>query len=85
MDGAAELGGTLPAVVAIARRHKEGMTAAIAGLLTASRNQGQDAQNLALAVDGAITRAHAEGSPKGVLASMNRIQNALQRSHKASP
>lgn len=83
INSVAELGGTLPAVVAIAQRHKQDMAAAIAGLLPSSRHQTQDALDLALAVDGAITRAQADGSPKAALASLKRIQHALQHSHKA--
>lgn len=74
----AELGGTLPAVVATTRRHKQDMADAIAGLLPPSRHSKRDAQDFALAVDGAITRAQADLTPDAALASLKRIKNALQ-------
>jgi AcrR family transcriptional regulator len=83
INSVAELGGALPAVVAISQRHKQDMADAIAGLLPPSRHHRQDALDLALAVDGAITRAQAEETPQSALASLKRIQNALKRSHKA--
>ena len=80
INSVAELGGALPAVVAISQRHKQDMAAAIAGLLPASRHNRQDALDLALAVDGAITRAQAQETPESALASLKRIQKALLRS-----
>ena len=72
-----ELGGTVPAVVAIAQRHKQNMTAAMAYLLPPPHHNKQDVQDLALAVNGAITRAHIDGMPKVTVASLKRIQKAL--------
>ncbi len=77
INSVAELGGTLPAVVAISQRHKQDMAAAIAGLLPPSRHNKQDALDLALAVDGAITRAQTEETPQSALASLKRIQKSL--------
>lgn len=77
INSVAELGGALPAVVAITQRHKQDMADAIAGLLPPSRHNKLDASDLALAVDGAITRAQIEESPDAALASLKRIQKAL--------
>ena len=79
INSVAELGGTLPAVVEITRRHKEDMVDAIAGLLPPSRHSKLDALDLALAVDGAITRAQMDETPDAALASLKRIQKSLQR------
>ena len=83
INSMAELGGAMPAVVAIARHHKKDMADAIAGLLPPSRHCKQDAQDLALAVDGAITRAQTDSTPHAALASLKRIQKSLQRSSRS--
>lgn len=80
INSVAELGGALPTVVAISQRHKQDMAIAIAGLLPPSRHTKQNAQDLALAVDGAITRAQMDQKPDAALASLKRIQRALLRS-----
>ena len=57
INSVGELGGALPAVLKIAQDHKHDMAAAIAQLLPPSRHRQRDAQDLAMAVDGAIVRA----------------------------
>ncbi len=77
INSVGELGGALPAVLAIAQNHKNEMAAAIAQLLPASRHRQRDALDLAMAVDGAIVRAQIDGSPDAALASLKRIQKSL--------
>ncbi len=77
INSVGELGGALPEVVAIAQGHKQDMVDVIASLLLPSRHRNQDAQALALAVDGAIIRAQIDGAPDAALAALNRIQKAL--------
>jgi AcrR family transcriptional regulator len=72
-----ELEGALPEVVEITRRHKEDMTAAIARQLPPSRRRRQDAQAVALAVDGAIIRAQFDRTPVVALAALERILKSL--------
>ena len=78
INSVAELGGALPEVVEIARRHKQEMTAAIAALLPPSRQRAQTAQAIALAVDGAIVRAQGEASPAAALRALERVVGALR-------
>jgi AcrR family transcriptional regulator len=78
INSVAELGGTLPGVVEIARRHKSDMTSAIAGLLLPSRYREKDAQAIALAVDGAIVRSQCEEKPDAALKALTRLIKALQ-------
>ncbi len=77
INSVGELGGALPEVLAIARDHKNNMAAAIAQLLPASRNRQRDAQDIAMAVDGAIVRAQIDGSPDPALASLKRVLKSL--------
>ena len=55
---------SLAMAVAIAQRRKQDMDAAIAGLLPPSHHNKQEAHDLTLAMDEAITRAHIDGTPK---------------------
>ena len=59
--------------VAIAQRRKQDMDAAIAGLLPPSHHNKQEAHDLTLAMDEAITRAHIDGRRKVAVASLERI------------
>jgi len=77
INSVGELGTALPEVVEIARRHKDEMTDVIAGLLPASRHRKQDAQALALAVDGAIIRAQFDQTPDAALSALEVIQKSL--------
>ena len=77
INSVGELGGTLPEVVEITRRHKHEMTDVIMSLLPTSRHRKQDAQALALAVDGAIIRAQYDQTPEAALSSLELIQKSL--------
>lgn len=77
INSVGELGGTLPEVAEITRRHKNEMADVIAGLLPASRRRKQDAQALALAVDGAIIRAQYDHAPDAALSSLEAILKSL--------
>jgi AcrR family transcriptional regulator len=79
INSVGELGGTLPEVVQIGRRHKQEMTAVIASLLPASSRRKQDAQAIALAVDGAIVRAQFDATPNVALKGLTRILRSIRR------
>lgn len=78
INSVSELGGSLPEVVDISRRHKRDMVHAIAGLLPKSRQRDQDSQAIALAVDGAIVRAQFDGSPDAALRTLRRMLKLLR-------
>ncbi len=61
INSVAEVGGSLPDVLAIARRHKQDMTDVLAGLVPAGRTQSEVAGAAAVAVDGAIVQAQITG------------------------
>lgn len=82
INSVGELGSALPEVVEISRRHKQEMTTVIAGLLPLSINQKQDAQAIALAVDGAIIRAQFDQTPDVPLHALNRFIRLLQTTKK---
>ncbi len=73
-----ELASSLPEVGCIARRHKEDMTAVIAGLLPESLNRDELASALAVAIDGAIVRAQYDSS-ENALRSLDRIISSMIR------
>lgn len=77
INSVSELGGTVPEVVEIAQRHKRDMTALLATLLPASAHQGQDAQALALVVEGAIVRVQMGDPLQAVVATVSRLVSAL--------
>jgi AcrR family transcriptional regulator len=62
INAVAEVGGTLPGVADIARRHKQDMQQVIADLLPHGAGQTEAARAAALAVDGAIVRAQMDGA-----------------------
>jgi AcrR family transcriptional regulator len=78
INSVGELGGTLPEVVKIGRRHKQEMTAVIASLLPASSRRKQDTQAIALAVDGAIVRAQFDATPDAALKALTRILKSIR-------
>jgi len=82
INSVGELGGTLSEVVEIARRHKQEMTSAIAGLLPASTRRKQDMEAVALAVDGAIVRAQFDGTPDAALKALSRILRSMAASSR---
>lgn len=77
INSVGELGGALPEIVEITRSHKQEMTDVIVGLLPPSRHRKQDAQALALAVDGAIIRAQFDQTPDAALSSLERILKSI--------
>ncbi|MEA3135520.1 MAG: hypothetical protein QOG17_3366 [Gammaproteobacteria bacterium] len=78
INSVGEFGGTLSEVVKIAQRHKQEMTAVIASLLPASTQRKQDAQAIALAVDGATVRAQFDETPDAALRALARILKAIR-------
>lgn len=77
INSVGELGGIMPEVVEITRCHKQKMADVIASLLPPSRHRKQNAQALALAVDGAIIRAQYDQTPDAALSSLEIIQKSL--------
>lgn len=82
INSVGELGGIMPEVVEISRRHKQEMTAMIASLLSPSIKQKRDAQAVALAVDGAIIRAQLDRTPDVAIRALNRFIRLLQTTKK---
>jgi AcrR family transcriptional regulator len=82
INSVGELGGSLPEVVDISLRHKQDVADVIAELLPPSRHRKQDAQALAVAVDGAIIRAQFDRSPDAALLALNRLLTALLKVKK---
>lgn len=78
INSVSELGDIVPEVNAIARRHKQDMADLLATLLPPSATQAQDAQALALVVEGAIVRVQLGEPVPAVLASVSRLLPALQ-------
>jgi len=77
INSVGELGGELPEVKDIARRHKLDMMDAIAALLPPSDQRDIAAQALALAVDGAIVRSQFDPTPDAALLAFAQIVQAL--------
>ncbi len=77
INSVGELGGELPEVKDIARRHKLDMMDAIAALLPPSAQRDIDAQALALAVDGAIVRSQFDPTPDAALLAFERVVQVL--------
>lgn len=73
-----ELGDVVPAVVDIARRHKQAMTAAISRLLPPSCHRRRDAQAIAVAIDGAIVRAQLDTTPAAALKALAWLLHGVQ-------
>ena len=72
-----EMGEELPAVKAMSRQHKDGMTPAIASLLPPSRQRKATARALAVAVDGAIVHAQMSPDADEALRAFERLCKAL--------
>jgi AcrR family transcriptional regulator len=77
INSVGELGGVVPEVLEISRRHKQDVVGAIAALLPPSRQRLQQARALCVAMDGAIVRATFDDSPKGALLAFRNIAQAL--------
>ncbi len=73
INSVGELGGVLPDVLDITRRHKRDMADVIAGLLPPDGLREDHAKALALAVDGAIIQAQYGESPSEVIESLQTI------------
>ena len=68
INAVAEVGGSLPDAVAIARRHKQEMTDVLADLLPPGPQQYEAAHAVAVAVDGAIVQAQMAGGAAALAA-----------------
>lgn len=79
LNSVGELGGAMPEVVAITRRHKQEMVDVIAKLLRPARRRGANAQAIALAIDGAIVRAQFDQTPDAALSALGQIVRSLLR------
>jgi AcrR family transcriptional regulator len=77
INSVGELGGVVPEVLEISRRHKQDVVGAIAALLPPSRQRLQQARALCVAMDGAIVRATLDDSPKSALLAFRNIAQAL--------
>ncbi|AXV77464.1 MULTISPECIES: TetR/AcrR family transcriptional regulator [Ralstonia solanacearum species complex] len=77
LNSVAELGGTLPEVKAVTRRHKEEVAAIIAQLLPDSAARQRNALALCVAVDGAIARASYDPSPDAAIQALRTIVDAV--------
>lgn len=84
INAVGELGPVLPEVVAVARRHKEEMAEAIAGVLEAGRGRRAQARAIALAVDGAIVQAQVSGDREGVVRGLGTLLRALARTRQVA-
>jgi len=82
INSVGELGSIMPEVVEISRSHKQEMTDIIAGLLPPTTKQRQDAQAIALAVDGAIIRAQFDQTPEVAIQALDRFIQLLQTTKK---
>lgn len=89
INAVGELGPTEPAICALARRHKQEMAAEIEALLPAGRGRSSAARSLAMAVDGAIVQAQADGRAEEALQTLRTLTEAVLRamptSRSASP
>ena len=74
-----ELGASQPAVIDIARAHKERMTDAIAALLPPSKVRASNARAIALATDGAIVQAQYLQHTDTALSSLEHLLHKLQQ------
>ena len=79
LNSVGELGAAVPAVVEATRRHKQDMTAAVAGLMKPAAGRARTARALALAIDGAIVQAQVLASPDAALEALAFVTKALER------
>ncbi len=77
INSVSELGDEFPDVVAIAQRHKHAMAAVIMRLLPPGRGRKQQAEAIALVVDGAIVRAQYEPDPRDTVRSLRRALKTI--------
>ncbi|ATG89007.1 TetR/AcrR family transcriptional regulator [Methylomonas koyamae] len=87
INSVAELGGTLPDVLAICQSHKQDMVMAVRELLADTPGRDGLAQAAAVAIDGAIVRAQTEtpdAEVKESLRSLALVLSALQAASAAA-
>lgn len=77
INSVGELGGSLPAVVEMARRHKQDVADVVAGLLPPGRQRTRLAKALVLAMDGAIVQAQFQAESGEVLKGLECLVIAL--------
>jgi len=77
INSVSELGGTLPDVVELTRRHKQDVCDVISALLPPGRQRARLAKALVLAMDGAIVQAQFRAEPKEVLKDLECLVTAL--------
>lgn len=79
LNAVVELGGALPEVAEIAKRHKDEVTGRIVRLLPESRDRQERALAIAVALDGAILRAQMERASESALAALETLLRALTK------
>ncbi len=79
INSVGELGGVVPGVLEISRRHKKDVVGVVARLLPPSRRRLQEARALCVAVDGAIVRATFDESPENALRAFTTLAHSLFR------
>lgn len=73
INSVVELGGSLPEVLEISRRHKQSMVEAVAPYLSPASRRAGDAVAIAVAIDGAIIRAQYDETPKAALKALKKL------------
>lgn len=73
INSVVELGGSLPDVLEISRRHKQSMVEAVAPYLSPASRRAGDAVAIAVAIDGAIIRAQYDETPKAALKALKKL------------
>jgi AcrR family transcriptional regulator len=79
LNGVGEMGTALAAVLDITKRHKDDMTATVAGLLPPSSDRRELAASIALAIDGAILQAQYAGDLRGASKTLGVAVSRLLR------
>jgi AcrR family transcriptional regulator len=79
INSVGELGPVQPAVVDVARRHKQEMTDAVSAVLPVGRGRAADARAMALAIDGAIVQSQVLGTPDEALEPLSLLLKAMKR------
>ncbi len=79
LNTSGELGGSLPEVLAVTRRHKDDVVRVIEGLLPRRPSRHADALALAVAMDGAIVRAAFDGDATQALRALRTTIKAFAR------
>ena len=84
INSVGELGGVMPEVLEISRRHKEDLVGIIAALLPPSRQRLREARALCVAMDGAVVRATFDASPENALLAFKTIAHSLSYADRPS-